>query len=219
MKYFENFPSLYYTFDTSNPEFKAVTDIFTRVKMMDDLITNISVYYNYQMKDSDTIESIAHKYYKDPNRHWIIMFTNTILDPYFQLPLNQDVLEKKIEANYGTLANAQAHVHHVEKRTTNAVAKSGLVTYNTTVSIIDNGVISVDGFTSLPTTANPVISMGANTSVTFSDGTVVTVADDLVAVSNYDYEVGQNEDHRNIKLVRKEFVEQIENELKKLLKT
>lgn len=216
MKYFENFPTIYYSFDSSNFQFKEVVDIFTRVKMLDSIINNIAVYYEYQMKDSDSVESIAYKYYGDANRHWIILFTNLILDPYFELPVKLDVLNQKIEANYGTIANAMSTVHHVEKRI-NVTTTTGLNrTEQVYVSYIPNNCIEVDGVSALPNTSNPVIQLGS-TSTTLADGSVTTSDVELVAISNFDYEVAMNESRRNIKLVNKEYVPQIENELRRFL--
>lgn len=216
MKYFENFPTIYYSFDSSNHTFHEVVDIFTRVKMLDSIIGNVSVYYEYQMKDSDSVESIAYKYYGDANRHWIILFTNLILDPYFELPVKQNVLDQKIVANYGSIANAQSTVHHVEKRIYVSTITGLNRTEQTYVSYVPNNCIEVDGVTALPNTSNPVIQLGS-TSTALPDGSTATSDIELVAVSNFDYEVTMNESRRNIKLINKEYVPQIENELRKFL--
>jgi len=217
MKYFENFPRILYTFDQNLIEFKEVVDIFTRVRMLDSVINNVSVYYTYQYKDSDTVEGIASKYYKDANRHWLILFTNKILDPYFQLPLNQEEFDQNMVDNYGSVANSQQSLHHIEKHTNVITAKNGILDLQQYVSIIPTNVLSVDGSTSLPNISNPIINVGSNNVVSFSDETTVDTSVQLIAISAYDDSVKRNENYRNIKLIKADYVNQVETELKNLL--
>jgi hypothetical protein len=217
MKYFASFPRILYTFDKNLIEFKEVVDIFTRVRMLDSIINNISVYYTYQFKDSDTVEGIASKYYKDPNRHWLILFSNKILDPYFELPLSQEEFEQNLKDNFGSVANSQSTLHHIEKQTHVISTKNGVQELQTYVSLIPTDVFSIDGSSALPNVSNPIINVGANTTVTFSDGTLVDTSTQLIAVSAYDEALNKNEKNRNIKLIKSDFVSQIEIEFKTLL--
>jgi len=217
MKYFANFPSLMYTFDETFNEFSRVTNLFARVKMLDSVITAAATYYTYALKETDTLEIVAHKYYNDPNRHWIIYLTNKILDPYFGMPLDTLEFNNALTDKYGSVANAESFLHHIELRVTKTVVDiNGQQTVSEDISLFPNNIISINQYTSLPNIENPVIVFG-NTSVIFDDGTVVDTETSLVAVNAYDYENEVNEDKRVIKLIKRDYVEQVETELKNLL--
>jgi hypothetical protein len=218
MKYFEQFPQILYTFsDPSLNDFQQVTDIFTRVRMLDSIISNISVYYTYDVKDGDTPDSIASKYYSDPNRAWIILFTNKIIDPYFQWPMNQDSLETLMINNYGSVANTQITTDHIEKQL--IITSTKFQSSNTQIytSVISNSVISIDGSNVLPTLDNPIIQVGANSVAIFDDGTKVDKSVLLVWISTYEQIINTNESYRSIKLIQPGYIQQIETELQNLL--
>lgn len=77
-----------------------LTDIIARVKIADKYIDEDSLYYQYEFKDSDTAESIAHKYYKNPELHWIVLLTNQIFDVNFDFPMSYDVFKSYLLDKY-----------------------------------------------------------------------------------------------------------------------
>lgn len=109
--YFSNFPLMTYTLDpqatTTND---VVTNIFRRVAFTDLLLQNASSFYPYQIKDSDTPESIASKYYSDPGYFWLVTLVNNIVDPVLDWPLNYRDFTSMIEVKYGSVANAQSQI-------------------------------------------------------------------------------------------------------------
>lgn len=77
-----------------------LTDLIPRVKIADKYINEDALYYQYEFKDSDTAESIAHKYYKNPELHWIILITNQIFDANFDFPMSYDIFKVYILDKY-----------------------------------------------------------------------------------------------------------------------
>jgi hypothetical protein len=218
MSYFDNFPCILYTMDNpANNQFRQVVDIFCRVKMLDSIINNITAYFTYAVKDSDTPEIIAAKYYNDPNKHWIILFTNQVLDPYFQWPLNQEEFTQFLINKYGSVANSQSTIDHFEKRTNVTITQNYKVSTNVYVSLIGTNVSSVDGVNAFPNIADPILQLSPNNVVSFSDGSLVDTSSQLVCVDAYTNAVINNDGLRNIKLVKSDYVNQIEAELQQLL--
>jgi len=70
---------------------------------------------------------------------------------------------------------------------------------------------------------NTVIARNTNTSYsnsyTLVDGTTLTIETTVAPVSYYDHEITQNEEKRNIIIIKPNFVPTIENELKKLMRS
>lgn len=92
-KYFVKFPKAFY----NNT---LLTDIGTRIKISDKYINNLELYYEYTYQDTDTPEIIADKYYGDPELHWLILITNSILDPNFDFTVPYNVFSQYIESKY-----------------------------------------------------------------------------------------------------------------------
>ena len=59
-----------------------MTDILSRVKLTANIKENLLEFDYYNVKDGETPEMIAHKYYDDPELHWTIFVANDIVDYY-----------------------------------------------------------------------------------------------------------------------------------------
>jgi hypothetical protein len=221
MEYFSRLPQILYTFDPTKYDYRSVVNIFARVKVLDDVLQNSLVYYEYNMKDSDTAEIIAHKYYGDTKRHWMVFFANQVVDPYFDMPLKQYDLDQNIILKYGSLANAQATLHHVNQYVNVTTSFGGSSNVQSYVSTLHDG-YSYNFTTNqlqvitLPTVIHPVLDQGT-TSILLADGTMVVTDTVWVAVSNYDYEVSNNESKRKIQLLDKQYASTLEQEFTDLL--
>ena len=107
MKYFEYFPYTGYSFNNAylKTETNLVRNILARNKFLNYVLDNIGVYYDYDVQDSDTAQTIAYKYYKDENRYWLILLYNLHVDPYFSWPMRVEILENQlIPLNGSTVA-------------------------------------------------------------------------------------------------------------------
>ncbi len=89
-KFFSYYPKTFYISNNSTTGTDSVTNIISRFKFEESLKQNSTAFYPYQIQDGDTPEIIAHKYYNDPERHWIVLLFNDIVDPQFDWPLNQN---------------------------------------------------------------------------------------------------------------------------------
>jgi hypothetical protein len=221
MEYFQQFPTILYTFDPNLFDYKTVVNIFARVKVLDAVLQNSLVYYQYSVKDSDTAEIIASKYYGDTKRHWMVFFANQVIDPYFDVPLKERDLENNIILQYGSLANAQATLFRVQQFvnvTTTFAGTSNTISYQSTLE--DNfsynfATRQLQNIT-LPTIPSPILDQGTTT-VVFPDGTTVVTNTKWVAQSAYDYYIQQNEEKRQIQLLDNQYANSLERELQSLL--
>ena len=204
-KYFNYFPKTVYSLDTTN-NVDVVTSIVSRFAFESSFRDNTSVYYEYNIQDSDTPEIIANKFYGDSEKHWVVLMLNHIVDPQFDWPLDQRTIISYMDEKYSANASvgqsgvswAQANIHSyykVETRTTNST--------NTDLQIK----IQVD--------ANTYANVAATTTnLTLEDGNSITIKVSKETKSYYDYEIEQNETKRTIKLLKPEFVSPIEDELR-----
>jgi len=220
--YFENFQRTSYSLDSNDANIKQITNILHRSAFLKKVAENTTVFYEYQMKETDTPEIIADKLYGDPNRHWIILLFNSILNPFYSLPLRNDVLEEYIKNKYSqTLAQSQLTIHHYELSITKNITKSGtFVSSNTEKYTVNGNSVAYStgkiSTRSLPGVADTYIE-SAPVSETLPDGSICTTVERITAISNYGYEVNENEKRRNIKLIDKEYIPAIEAEFTKLM--
>ena len=294
-KYFNYFPKTFYTSNSDSIGVDSITNIIARFAFEDSLKQNSIAFYPYQIQETDTPEIIAHKFYGNSERHWIVLLLNDIIDPQFDWPLKSDTLIKFIDEKY--TANATNFVDDANMPRYLLLASSGTPPYASLLTesingrmlgdINDNGIVTsgdalfYTNYNSLATTrarmdyidytmkpiitANPTKYASLVTSTTgvtwaqthiknyfkivtttTNDGTItvekinidkatymttstssnsyVTNAGESVTVvitkdtqTYYDYEQEQNESKRNIKLLKKEFVSEVEKEFKKVL--
>ena len=296
-KYFNYFPKTFYTSNSDSIGVDSITNIIARFAFEDSLKQNSIAFYPYQIQETDTPEIIAHKFYGNSERHWIVLLLNDIIDPQFDWPLKSDTLidyiDKKYTANatnfvddanmprYLLLAstNREPYMTLLEEfingRMLGDIGNNGSVTasdarfyelYNdsalswtsstrTYIDYIMKPIIAANPtkyaplvtsttgitwaqthiknyFKIITTTANDgtitveKITLDANTyanvgatsiSATTQAGEVVTIATTKDTQTYYDYEQEQNESKRNIKLLKKEFVSEVEKEFKRVL--
>ena len=198
MQYFDILPKLIHTDAVGTS--KIVTNLMSRVSIIPQLLKNPLNYYEYDIQDGDTPEIIAHKYYGDSYRYWIVMLSNELMDPQWDWPMNNRVFAKYLENKYPNIQTSST-IHYYEKIITQYDTDS----MTTTINKIQ---ITEDVYNELPTTQTTTYSLPAG-------DVVVTV--ETNAVSIYDYELELNEAKRNIKLLNATYVGQIETEYQKLM--
>ena len=197
IKYFQTLPKLVVTDPNNNS--KSFTNLLARASVIQSLLKNPLVFYEYDIQDSDTPEIIAHKYYGTVDRFWLVLFANQIIDPIWDWPLDTYDFNNYVNSKYTT--EELSAIHHYEK----IVTKTDIVTNTITV---ENFVIDENTYNSLVEPTN---------SYTFATGTV-SVGITKRALSNFDYELELNESKRTIKLINKIYADQMETEFVKLMK-
>jgi hypothetical protein len=186
--YFENFPFVGYSLNR-NPqpnEITLVTDIFRRVAPIRTLLTNAQMFYDYQIVDGETPESIAYRVYGSTKYHWVVTLFNNILDPLLDWPKNYSNLVAYIIEKYGSIAAAAAAPNHYSM-TQSKVDSLGNASEKT--FIIDEA--KYDSLTGLV----PVVTV-------FGDGVTVTTTTTRAVIDAYTYETELNELKRNILLAK-----------------
>jgi len=272
--YFKEFPTIFYTFpgksvqDLESRFQRVVTDITQNVRARKDIFNDILIYDEYDIKDNETPEVIADKYYGSSLYHWIIMLANQRYDYLRDYPMSELELKKYIEEKYGF--DNMHKIHHYEKdgdevqpqgyiRVDTSIIESfqpgdyiytpsslsidtSYITSDDTLTYtVDQNTIPVDGIFAevnfVETDLNRVwitlysfkplnedlsyfciIKRGTTNIHVFSiQGDGFTPADRYIPLTNYDYEVQQNEAKRRIKLISRRLLSQILEEFRDLI--
>lgn len=99
MSYFKNFPDISYPYN-ENGDRKIAKNILKRFTFSDAIKNNADIFVRYEMKESDTYQSLAKKLYGSADLHWILYLMNDIQDPYEDLPRNTQDLQLFISQKY-----------------------------------------------------------------------------------------------------------------------
>lgn len=218
-KYFRNFPKTLYSFDNFTVGGKLVTNIFKRFSFEEKLKENSAAFFFYTIKDEDTPEVIAHKYYGSAYRHWIVLLFNDIIDPQYQWPLTYDTLNRYIDSKYLPSANSsvsgdgiywsKSNVHSYYRIETTKLASTN--------TVIDIQSFEIDQNTYTNLYAEDLeIPTYINQPVTLEDGTVIILNTDRGTKTYYEYESELNESKRKIKLLKNDFVRGLELEIERV---
>jgi hypothetical protein len=207
MLYFDTFP-LVVASDYKNNAI-LLTNLMARVEIIPSLLRNPLLFYSYDLKESDRPDILAHKYYDDSNKYWMILYANEIMDPLYDWPLTSQQFDAYLKNKYSAAAGGDTFVLTYTTSTVQEYRKT-ITTYDSTSLETTSKTVVVD-----LTTYNS-ITTGSITQ-TFSSGASVTRTTSKTAVSIYDYEIELNEAKQNIKLINSSYSNQLENDLKTLM--
>ena len=107
--YFAQFPTIFYD-AVGKTEPKIVTHLLKRVAVNSKARATTALYDTYDVRNGETPESIAHKYYGDAEYHWIVLTVNNITDRYHQWPMNTRQFLAHLAERYDNVDG----VHHYE---------------------------------------------------------------------------------------------------------
>jgi hypothetical protein len=213
-KYFNYFPKTLYTANNSSAGLDTVTNIIARFGFESTLKENSSAFYKYDIKDGDTPEIIASKYYENSERHWIVLMFNDIFDPQFDWPLRDRVLVDYIDAKY--TANGAANTT-IQTGLSWAMSPNNIQAYYKVITRTNIDDIKI--IEKLQLDANTYANTAAtNIIYNLQDGSRITEVVTKETQSYYQYEVAVNDSKRTIKLLKPEFVTAVEKEFKRVIK-
>jgi hypothetical protein len=170
---------------------------------------NTSIFYEYDLIDGDTPEIIASKLYDSPEKHWIVLMMNDIIDPQTEWPLDYYTLNQYIDKKYLPSANSTTSGDGL------AWSKSNVKDYFLVKrqTLPNQNMITKQFRVDSNTYSDIQIVLGEE--VTLENDIIVVFDTDKTTQSYYDYELEENEAKRKIKLLRREYVSALEEELER----
>lgn len=174
--FFRNFPKIDYSdHETRNIVLKAA--------IVKGVFENVEAFYPYVIPLGFRPDQVADAAYGNPKLDWIVYFSNNIVDPYYEWPLNDENFNAYLVNKYGlSIYQLQSQIHHY--------AYTG----------VGESQADIDA------------KSWTMTKETFDLSTTQERAG-WTPVYTYDYEVEQNDAKRSIKLLSNVYVNQIVKEL------
>lgn len=208
MLYFNTLPKILTPDENGNLIF--LTNILTRAKLLEELQNNPMLFYTYAIQDGDTPEIVADKYYGDPNRFWLVTYSNQILDPVWDWPLQYQQFLDFIDSKYKDAADGAGKTPFEYTNTTIYSYEKVVETTDSETQVTTTETVSID-----ETTYNE-LTPSTNT-YTLPNGFSCVVSISKNAVTIFDYEYTLNESKRNIKLLNSSYASQMENSFYKVM--
>jgi len=184
--YFSSIPNVDYDINGTEPnQFRSVTNIMQRVRFKPSVLENITDYYPYYVREGERPDIVSFNTYGTVAYSYLILLINNIVDPLFDWPLPSRQFENYIIDQYGSVSAAQSTNKYYYQIVRAEVARTGVSERVPEYKII------VD-----QTTYNSL------------DASVRS------AQNVYDWEVEQNDNKREIKLINPDFIQDIDYEVK-----
>ena len=184
--YFSSIPNVDYDINGTEPnQFRSVTNIMQRIRFKPSVLENITDYYPYYVREGERPDIVSFNTYGTVAYSYLILLVNDIVDPLFDWPLPSRQFENYIIEQYGSVSSAQSTNKYYYQIIRAEVARTGVSERVPEYKII------VD-----QTTYNSL------------DASVRS------AQNVYDYEVEQNDNKREIKLINPDFIQDIDYEVK-----
>lgn len=209
MYYFDTLPKIITPDQNGYPI--LMTNILSRASIVQELLNNPMQFYEYAIQEGDTPEIVAEKYYGDPFKYWVVLFSNQILDPVWEWPMPYASFLKYIDVKYATDAEDANKTPFEYTSTTVYQYKKTITTTDvyTKVETVKEVSITEDDYNSLIETTTTYNIPGGTSCVVSITKTIVTLLE---------YEEQLNESKRQIKLLNGGYVGEMEQQLKLLMK-
>jgi hypothetical protein len=87
-------------FPFSEADYVVVKNFFRRYTLSEDAFSYATFFKKYSIQDEDRLDTLAERAYGNPFYDWIIVLTNSLVNPIYDWPLSENDLRKQLEAEY-----------------------------------------------------------------------------------------------------------------------
>ena len=189
------YPSLLKTRRTNRDTIR-VKNLFRRVKIREDLFSNLTEFDKYQIHGDDRPDTVAEELYGNPNLDWVILMSNNIIDIKNEWPMTQYDLNMYLDDKY--TPEQLIDIHHYE-----------------TLQL-------KDGKGRLIVPAGKVVD--EDWSLEYFDGLQIRNTDSVIdgrplkSVSFLEYEINKNDKKRNINVLRRDMLTLFMKDFERIMK-
>ena len=221
--YFSYFPNIEYVSRTTDrssaEEYITVKNIFKRATIRNDFYNVATAFEDYMIIANERPDQVAEAVYGDPRYDWVVLTANNITNMREQWPLNAQDFQNYILEKYKT-ESALTEIHHyiteisIDSRKRIVVPEGLRVDSNFNSQYLDQSTrveINYGG------TLNDITTIDNVGTVRDSDGNIVT-HDNVLAITNYEYEENLNDAKRRIKILKEDYLDVVINDMRRIMK-
>tara|TARA_S200000501_G_C20846978_1_gene754015 strand:- start:604 stop:1332 length:729 start_codon:yes stop_codon:yes gene_type:complete len=219
MSYFRELPDIAYQspllHKNSSTDYLIIKNIFRRSKLFDYLKDNVLLFNKFVIGDGDRPDTIAESLYNDAGLDYVIILAAGITNIHSEWPLQDYQVYEHTLTKYGSETEMNA-IHHYE--TFEIKDDKGRLILPSNL-IVDKD-FKIDGTASKfpSTTKYTLISDAGNTQLDDKDEFTVLTDNIAFPVTNFQYEITENEKRREIDVLKPSFVGTFVNDLRDVVR-
>ena len=204
MSYFRELPDVdYQSFlsdSLSSQSYIRVKNLFRRNKLRDDLNGVFTLFNKYEIPEGSRPELVAEEFYGKADLDWVVLMTAGIINVRDEWPLSNYHLYKYADEKYGAALNDIHHYETKEVKDSNGrliLPKEKVVDSDFKLTYLDDG-------------------------TTYSNdndlsGDFTLISSPVRGISNWEYEVRENDKKSSIYLLRNEYLQQFLNDMREIM--
>ena len=194
MAYFDLFPNVelpsYSEKRSSSYDTIIVKNLFKRGKIREDFFQNVTAFNKFMVEGDDRPDNVAYQLYEDEQLDWVVLLSNNIINVRDEWPMSQYDFQRYIDNKYDPVQLGQ--IHH----------------YETKEIRLPDGVLALQAG----------LEVDANFTFSYSYESTDYNINDVISISNLEYEIKKNDDKRSIYVIRPEYVNIIISDMREIMK-
>ena len=194
MAYFDLFPNVelpsYSEKRSSSYDTIIVKNLFKRGKVREDFFQNVAAFNKFVVEGDDRPDNVAQQLYQDDQLDWVVLLSNNIINVRDEWPMSQYDFQRYIDNKYDPVQLGQ--IHH----------------YETKEIRLPNGVLVLQAG----------LEVDADFTFSYSYESTDYNINDVISISNLEYEIKKNDDKRSIYVIRPEYVNIIISDMREIMK-
>ena len=217
MGYFRELPNILYQspllHKNSSTDYISIKNLFRRAKLYDYLGNNVSIFNKFVIGDGDRPDTIAESLYNDSSLDYVVVLVAGITNINHEWPLQDFQVYDYALQKYGS-ESKMFEDHHYET----FEIKDDKGRQILPPDLIVDKDFKIDGSALRFNSTYTLISEAGNTQL--DDKNEYTVSTDNIAraVSNFEYEISENEKKREINVLRSGYLSIFVNDLRDVVK-
>jgi len=217
MGYFKELPNILYQspllHKNSSTDFISIKNLFRRAKLYDYLGNNVSIFNKFVIGDGDRPDTIAESLYNDSSLDYVVVLVAGITNINHEWPLQDFQVYDYALQKYGS-ESKMFEDHHYET----FEIKDDKGRQILPPDLIVDKDFKIDGSALRFNSTYTLISEAGNNEL--DDKNEYTVSTDNIAraVSNFEYEISENEKKREINVLRSGYLGIFVNDLRDVVK-
>jgi len=193
MAYFDLFPNVelpsFSSKRNSSYDTIVVKNLFKRAKVREDFFQNVTAFNKFRVIGDDRPDNVAFEVYGDEELDWIVLLSNNIINVRDEWPMSQYDFQRYLDNKYDPVQLGQ--VHH----------------YETTELRLPDGALILQGG----------LEVDADFTFSYSYESVEYNKNEVISVSNLQYEIDKNDAKRSIYVIRPEYVGTVINDMREIM--
>ena len=217
MGYFNELPNILYQspllHKNSSTDYISIKNLFRRAKLFDYLGNNVSIFNKFVIGDGDRPDTIAESLYNDSSLDYVVVLVAGITNINHEWPLQDFQVYDYALQKYGS-ESKMFEDHHYET----FEIKDDKGRQILPPDLIVDKDFKIDGSALRFNSTYTLISEAGNNQL--DDKNEYTVSTDNIAraVSNFEYEISENEKKREINVLRNGYISIFINDLRDVVK-